>query len=122
MCRLSGWCCHGSAWFSSVQLSNGLTKLGEPSQAKPWFVVGISRGLGHPARYWVYPTQVGVRVYFLNPVKTLTLSIGMARFSGIFSRFLFHFFFANFLFFFRSLCYIFIADRHRRARPHNQWL
>ena len=80
------------------------------------------RGSGHLAGYRVYLARVGVRVRFLNPVKTLTPSTGVAGFSGIFShsRFLFHFFFANLLFFFRS-CYIFIADRHGRARPHNRW-
>ena len=68
-------------------------------------------GSGHLAGYRVYPAQVGVRVCFLNLVKTLTSSMGMARFSGIFSHFLFCFFFANFLLFF-SGCYIFIANRH----------
>jgi hypothetical protein len=63
-------------------------------------------GSGHPAGYQVYLAQVGVRVHFLNLVKTLTSSMDMARFSGIFSHFLFCFFFANFLLLFFRLLYI----------------
>ena len=66
--------------FAAAQSPRDRTTLSLEAHQAP--LLGIGRGTGYPARYRVYPAQVGVRVHFLNPVNTPTPSMGTVGIYG----------------------------------------